>query len=123
MYTSSSVLHKLGTLLAIGSLLLVTGCDWITLASVDDTGVMGDDGSEEASLSSNGRYVAYLSRASNLVPGDTAQRRDVIVHDTVARTTTRVSVSSAGSQIGALRVPIKAQRTMRNKGAARARAR
>lgn len=48
------------------------------------------------SISDDGRYVAFASDATNLVPGDTNGQPDVFVRDMVANTTTRVSVSSAG---------------------------
>ena len=51
-----------------------------------------------ASLSHDGRLVAFSASASNVVLGDTNDQRDVFVHDLVARTTTRVSVSSSGTQ-------------------------
>jgi len=44
----------------------------------------------------DGRYVAFESRASNLVPGDTNQQFDTFVHDRTTGKTTRVSVNSAG---------------------------
>ena len=50
------------------------------------------------SVSANGRYVAFSSWASNLVPGDTNDASDVFVKDLVTGTTTRVSVASDGSQ-------------------------
>jgi Tol biopolymer transport system component len=40
--------------------------------------------------------VAFASRASNLVVGDTNGSDDIFVHDTVTATTTRVSVGNAG---------------------------
>ena len=49
-------------------------------------------------VSSDGRFVAFDSMASNLVAGDTNGIRDVFVRDTVAGTTERVSVSSSGAQ-------------------------
>ena len=48
--------------------------------------------------SANGRYVAFTSAASNMVPGDTNGRQDVFVRDTVAGVTTRVSVSKPSGQ-------------------------
>ena len=33
------------------------------------------------SISADGRYVAFLSEATNLVPGDTNGIKDVFVHD------------------------------------------
>jgi Tol biopolymer transport system component len=50
------------------------------------------------SISADGRYVAFLSNAANLVPGDTNGFDDVFVRDRVAGTTERVSVDSAGTQ-------------------------
>jgi Tol biopolymer transport system component len=50
------------------------------------------------SLSANGRYVAFESNASNLVPADTNNSIDVFVHDRQTGTTERVSVASDGSQ-------------------------
>lgn len=58
-----------------------------------------NDGSYEASLSGDGRYVAFWSDANNLVVGDTNGINDVFVYDRVAQTTERVSVSSSGAQI------------------------
>jgi len=49
-------------------------------------------------LSANGRFVAFVSEASNLVNGDTNAANDVFVYDRVAGTTARVSVSSSGEQ-------------------------
>lgn len=49
-------------------------------------------------ITPDGRYVAFFSDASNLVPGDTNGVRDMFVHDTVTHTTTRVSVDSNGNE-------------------------
>ena len=66
--------------------------------SVDSAGVEGNGGSDRPSVSADGRYVAFHSQASNLVPGDTNGTADVFVRDIVTGITTRVSVDSAGSQ-------------------------
>jgi Tol biopolymer transport system component len=50
------------------------------------------------SISGDGRYVAFVSDATNLVPGDTNKVSDVFVHDTVKRTTTRASVGSGAAE-------------------------
>jgi hypothetical protein len=42
--------------------------------------------------------VAFSSNATNLVDNDTNGVADVFVHDRVAGTTSRVSVSSSGNQ-------------------------
>lgn len=53
------------------------------------------------SLSSDGASIAFASEANNLVPGDTNNAKDVFVRDINAAITTRVSVSSAGTQSNA----------------------
>ena len=68
------------------------------MASVDSNGVLGNANSVEAAISADGRYVAFLSLASNLVPGDTNGTWDVFVHDMTTGTTTRVNVASNGTQ-------------------------
>jgi Tol biopolymer transport system component len=50
------------------------------------------------SLSSDGRFVAFASFATNLVAGDTNGAIDIFVHDRVTGTTERVSVDSSGVQ-------------------------
>jgi Tol biopolymer transport system component len=57
--------------------------------------------STEPALSAHGRYVAFESSATNLVPGDTNRLGDVFVHDRRTGKTERVSVTSAGRQAGA----------------------
>ena len=51
-----------------------------------------------ASVSPDGRYVAFGSQASNLVSGDTLGAIDAFVRDRVAGTTERISVRSDGTQ-------------------------
>jgi len=69
-----------------------------TRVSVASDGSQGNGFSTHPSLSADGRYAAFLSDASNLVPGDTNAKADVFVHDRVTGQTTRVSVASDGSQ-------------------------
>ncbi len=67
--------------------------------SVDSLGTEAVGGmSASPSLSPDGRYVAFESDATNLVSGDSNGLRDVFLHDTVAGTTTRISVDSAEAQ-------------------------
>jgi Tol biopolymer transport system component len=66
--------------------------------SVSSTGTAGDDFSVRAAVSADGRFVAFWSFASNLVPGDTNGTTDVFVHDRQAATTERVSVNSNEEQ-------------------------
>ena len=49
-------------------------------------------------ISADGRFVAFSSYASNLVPGDTNGWYDVFIHDRQTGRTQRVSVSSGGAQ-------------------------
>ena len=51
-----------------------------------------------AAISSDGRVVAYVSEATNLVAGDTNETIDIFVRDRAAGTTRRVSVATAGAQ-------------------------
>ena len=64
--------------------------------SVSSAGAEGNDDSAFPSISANGRFVAFSSLASNLVPGDRNHRVDVFVRDLKRGKTTRVDVSSAG---------------------------
>ena len=66
--------------------------------SVDSDEAQGDEDSYAASISSDGRYVAFHSAASNLVVGDTNGVPDVFVRDLTAGTTVRVSVDSDEAQ-------------------------
>lgn len=50
------------------------------------------------SISSTGRYVAFISHAVNLVDNDTNFTEDIFVHDRKRKTTERVSVASDGAQ-------------------------
>jgi Ca2+-binding RTX toxin-like protein len=66
--------------------------------SVDSAGNQANSGSSTPSISADGRFVAFSSDASNLVPGDTNDETDIFVRDTLTNTTTRVSLDSAGNQ-------------------------
>jgi hypothetical protein len=49
-------------------------------------------------ISDNGRFVVFDSEASNLVPDDTNNVRDVFMHDRVTGTTRRVSICPCGDE-------------------------
>ena len=66
------------------------------LTSVNTSSVAG--GGTEPVVSKDGRYVAFTSSATDLVTGDTNGVDDVFVRDVVSGTTSRVSVSSGGTQ-------------------------
>ena len=48
------------------------------------------------SLSADGRFVAFSSYATNLVPGDTNNVYDIFVRDRQAGTTERISLAQGG---------------------------
>jgi len=68
------------------------------IVSVSSNEVQGDAQSTTPTVSANGRFVAFHSDATNLVPGDTNERRDVFVRDRLTGTTERVSVNSDEEQ-------------------------
>jgi hypothetical protein len=74
---------------------LVTGAT--TLASLNGNGDQADSGGAAASISGDGRYVAFVSSAANLSPIDRDPQSDVFVRDRSAGTTTLVDVDSAGN--------------------------
>ena len=69
-----------------------------TRVSVATSGAEAKAGSFSPSISADGRYVAFMSNASNLVIGDTNNRSDVFVRDLVTSTTVRASVASSGAR-------------------------
>lgn len=77
------------------------------------SGAAGNNVSLQAAISGSGRYVAFASDASNLVAGDANGARDIFVRDTVAGTTTRVSVDSSGAEANG---PSRAPSLNRNLG-------
>ena len=66
--------------------------------SVAAAGTQGNGDSGSSAIGADGRYVAFVSRASNLVPGDTNGTSDVFVRDLQLGTTQRVSVATDGTQ-------------------------
>jgi len=50
-------------------------------------------------VSADGRFVAFVSAASNLVPGDTNGLPDVFVRDRVEGSTSRVGLDESGAQL------------------------
>ncbi|MFS4459098.1 TolB family protein [Bdellovibrio sp. HCB2-146] len=69
-----------------------------TRVSVGPAGLQANGGSTDGSISSDGQVIAFTSDATNLVGGDTNARSDVFVHDIGTATTTRVSVSTGGTE-------------------------
>src|SRR5262249_51973703 len=65
--------------------------------SVDSSGAQANDFSVMPSISAEGRFVAFVSLASNLVAGDGNSTYDVFVRDRATGSTERVSVDSSGN--------------------------
>ncbi len=64
--------------------------------SVNSMGVQANSGSHTTSISENGRFIAFVSIASNLVVGDTNSEWDIFVHNRETGVTERVSVDNTG---------------------------
>ena len=70
-----------------------------TRVSVATGGTQATGGdSRTPSLSSDGRYIAFASSATNLASGDTNGVSDIFVHDRTTTTTQRISVSTSGTE-------------------------
>jgi hypothetical protein len=66
--------------------------------SVSSLQAQTNDFSYFPSISYDGRYIAFTSRANNLVTDDTNGVDDIFVHDCVNHSTQRISLHSGGSQ-------------------------
>ncbi len=64
--------------------------------SVSSTLAQGNDWSTSPSISPDGRFVGFMSMATNLVPGDNNGAWDVFMHDRVTRQLERISVNANG---------------------------
>jgi Tol biopolymer transport system component len=91
------------TIITLAALVLVSTAPSATTArttrvSVSTSQQQGDRPSWTAGVSASGRFVAFTSQATDLVPGDTNDRQDAFVIDRKNGRTQRVSVSSSGAQ-------------------------
>ena len=68
----------------------------IDIASISTAGAQGNGDSILPAISADGRFVAFKSVASNLVPNDNNGVADVFVRDRLMGTTERVSVNTRG---------------------------
>ncbi|MBF0123936.1 MAG: peptidylprolyl isomerase [Magnetococcales bacterium] len=66
--------------------------------SISSDAVQGNGDSTYPSISDDGRFVAFMSSADNLVANDSNSKQDVFVHDRTLNQTIRVSVANDGSQ-------------------------
>jgi Tol biopolymer transport system component len=68
------------------------------LSSANPMGIAGNSISYQSTLSADGRFVAFTSAATNLVPGDSNGRIDVFVHDLMSGSTLRASTDYVGRE-------------------------
>jgi Tol biopolymer transport system component len=99
------IIRRLVAIAGLGLLLATTGAGPAAAAerspsriSVSSTGAQANASSSNPALSADGRYVAFYSDATNLVPGDTNGVVDIFVRDRRTGTTRRASVSRGGGQ-------------------------
>jgi hypothetical protein len=66
-------------------------------ASLSAAGAQSSTGSYQSTMSRNGQFVAFYNNQNNFVGTDTNNKYDVFVRDVFNNTTTRASVSTAGT--------------------------
>jgi len=91
-------LVAVGGILALGSWAGAASPGATERVSLDSGGNEANSQSLGPAISADGRFVAFNSGASNLVPGDTNDSIDTFVHDRLTAETVRVSVTSQGEQ-------------------------
>ncbi len=69
-----------------------------SLVSRNQSGIQGNSASAPGSISNDGRFVAFMSLADNLVSGDSNNNWDVFIYDMQMNTVTMASVDSSGAQ-------------------------
>lgn len=69
----------------------------IERVSVNNVGIQGNNDSISGSISGDGRYVAFVSRASNFIPTTSSIPYNIFVRDRVLGTTKLVSKSITGT--------------------------
>lgn len=97
--------RRAGSRLALLAVVLLSGslhaAKKTELVSRGIFGVSGNAPSLKPSLAKNGRFVAFESTASDLVPGDTNGVQDIFVRDRKKGTVERVSISSDSDEANA----------------------
>ncbi|MCY2961001.1 MAG: hypothetical protein NTY35_12630 [Planctomycetota bacterium] len=89
-----------------GSALLALACVVAAQGATERTSLTSTAGqtqndSDQVSVSGDGRFIAFRSAGTNLVPGDTNGVTDIFVRDRWTGVVERVSVSSTGGQADA----------------------
>lgn len=67
------------------------------LISVSTEGTLGNNTSENPSISNDGRYVVFKSAANNLVAGDNNNQPDIFLRDTLNSTTTLLPLGGSNA--------------------------
>jgi Tol biopolymer transport system component len=100
---AAGVLAGLALLVALAAAALLlagdgsaAGVTTIVRASLADDDTEANQASEFAAISADGRYVAFTSTATDLVPNDTIGIRDIFVRDRFTGATERISNTTAG---------------------------
>ena len=92
-------MNKTSSIIVSGLFLCVSHVNAdIERISVSTTGVAGNGISGSPSVSANGRYVAFTSKADNLVDDDTNDKRDIFVHDRVTGVIERLNLTPSATQ-------------------------
>ena len=68
------------------------------LVNVTSNGTQANGLSLFSAINDDGKYVAFESTATNLVPGDTNSLTDIFLYDRVNQTTARINVAPNGTQ-------------------------
>jgi fibronectin type III domain protein/WD40 repeat protein len=82
----------------VNALIACSPTGLVQVASESSAGVLGNGNAWDGVVSGDGRYVAFVSEANNLVSGDTNGLRDAFVFDRQTCTIQRISVSSSDTQ-------------------------
>jgi TolB protein len=95
---TASALVILGSLLTFSARVTISATTLVTVNASRSGPANGD--SAVAAISANGRYVAFVSDASDLVPDDTNGTQDVFVRDLAKGVTMLVSRNHTGTASG-----------------------
>lgn len=74
----------------------------VELITIAPDGTQANGSSSSGDLSGDGRYLTFASFASNLVPNDINNQRDIFIYDRLNKTTELVSIANGGTQANGL---------------------
>jgi Tol biopolymer transport system component len=101
LFTSEAGNLGFGTVLGQQVYLRDLQANTTSVISVGPGGGPGDNWSDQPRISADGRYVAFLSQSTDLVPGDTNQCQDVFLRDRQLGTTVRLNLGPGGIEADA----------------------